>query len=89
MVVMEYIEGQTLATKINGRKIGPGNDGRNAIEDFTRLSCCYTGRGLVFGDITVQNTGKAKLIDFNWAGEEGQVKYPYLIPWPQGVEALQ
>jgi hypothetical protein len=30
-----------------------------------------------------------KVIDFNWAGEEGQAKYPFLISpeisWPEGV----
>ena len=40
----------------------------------------------------VKKTGEVKLIDFNWAGEQGQVKYPYLISkdidWPGGVEAL-
>jgi hypothetical protein len=40
----------------------------------------------------VKGTGEVKVIDFNWAGEQGQVKYPYLISkdvrWPEGVEAL-
>lgn len=31
-------------------------------------------------------------VDFNWAGVQGQAKYPYLvlkdIRWPEGVEAL-
>ncbi|KAK2463745.1 hypothetical protein APHAL10511_004238 [Amanita phalloides] len=53
--------------------------------------------GLVFGDLCPPNVmvtkdGKAKLIDFNWAGEEGQAKYPPLmspeIAWPEGVKAL-
>ena len=30
---------------------------------------------------------EVKLIDFNWAGEKGQAKYPYLIS-PEGVKAL-
>jgi serine/threonine protein kinase len=53
--------------------------------------------GLVFGDLRLPNTmitkaNEVRLIDFNWAGEEGQTKYPYLISpgidWPAGVEAL-
>jgi hypothetical protein len=40
----------------------------------------------------ITKDGKVKLIDFNWAGEEGQAKYPVLISseiaWPEGVKAL-
>ena len=40
----------------------------------------------------ITKDGKVKLIDFNWAGEEGQAKYPSLISheiaWPKGVEPL-
>jgi hypothetical protein len=50
----------------------------------------------VFGDLCLPNVmirryGKVKLIYFDWAGEEGQAKYPSLIAkiaWPEGVEAL-
>jgi hypothetical protein len=51
----------------------------------------------VFGDLRPPNVmitkdGKVKLIDLNWAGEEGQAKYPSLISseiaWPEGVKAL-
>ena len=35
---------------------------------------------------------KVKLVDFDWAGEEGQAKYPLLISssvkWPDGVKPL-
>ena len=35
---------------------------------------------------------EVKLIDFNWAGEEDQAKYPSLISpeisWPEGVKPL-
>jgi len=52
---------------------------------------------LVFGDLRLLNIlitkdGNVKLIDFNWAGEDGQAKYPPLISqeitWPEGVEAM-
>jgi serine/threonine protein kinase len=55
------------------------------------------GRKLVFGDLRSPNVmiskmNKVKLIDFNWAGEEGQARYPSLISsdikWAPGVEAL-
>ena len=53
--------------------------------------------GLVFGDlrspnVMITNANEVKLIDFNWAGEEGQAKYPSLISsdikWAAGVKAL-
>ena len=53
--------------------------------------------GLVFGDLRPPNViitkaNEVKLIDFNWAGEEGQAKYPSLISsdikWAAGVESL-
>lgn len=55
------------------------------------------GHGLVFGDLCPLNVmttkdGEVRLIDFNWAGEEGQAKCPSLISpgisWPKGVKAL-
>jgi serine/threonine protein kinase len=54
-------------------------------------------KGLVFGDLHPQNVmitkaKKVKLIDFDWAGEYGQVMYLYLISpsvdWPAGVKLL-
>lgn len=40
----------------------------------------------------VTKANEVKLIDFNWAGEDGQAKYPSLISsdikWAAGVEAL-
>ena len=94
MVVMEYVEGQTLATakaKMD-RKVTEGVQ-----SEIKRALGLLHSHGMVFGDlrspnIMVKKTGEVKLIDFNWAGEQGQVKYPYLISkdidWPEGVEAL-
>ena len=54
-------------------------------------------RGLVFGDLRPPNVmiteaKEVQLIDFDWAGECGQIKYPFLISpsvdWPAGVKAL-
>ncbi len=94
MVVMEYIDGQTLAT-------AKENMDREVTErvqsEVNRALGLLHSSGLVFGDlrspnIMVKGTGEVKLIDFNWSGEQGQVKYPYLISkdirWPEGVEAL-
>jgi len=40
----------------------------------------------------ITKDGKVKLVDFNWAGEDGQAKYPFLlsqeIRWLEGVKAM-
>ncbi len=55
------------------------------------------GHNFVFGDLRLPNVMvtrdmKVRLIDFDWAGVDGQARYPLLISegigWPEGVEAL-
>ena len=94
MVVMEYIDGDTLGKampKMNEETMKRvQSEVRRALELLHR-------HGLVFGDLRLPNImitkdGQVKLIDFNWAGEVGQAKYPLLISqeiaWPKGVEPL-
>jgi serine/threonine protein kinase len=92
MVVMEFIEGQTLGeSRLNKETV---ESVRRTLEAALEL---LHGNGLVFGDVRSPNViitpaKGVKLIDFDWAGEEGQAKYPYLIssvfPWPPGVQPL-
>ncbi|KAF9492953.1 hypothetical protein BDN71DRAFT_1509053 [Pleurotus eryngii] len=52
------------------------------------------GKGFVFGDLRTPNimyvNGLFKLIDFDWAGKEGEARYPPFlstgIHWPPGVQ---
>ena len=95
MVVMDYIDGDTLASakvkKLDEKTMQiVRSEVQRAIE---ALHDCK----LVFGDLRSPNvmitkSNKVKLIDFNWAGEEGQARYPSLISsdikWAAGVEAL-
>jgi serine/threonine protein kinase len=94
MVVMEYIDGDTLAKA--KPKMDEETMERVSLEVQRALELLHR-HGLVFGDLRLPNImitkdGKVKLIDFNWAGEEGQAKYPLLISqeiaWPKGVEPL-
>ena len=78
MVVMEYVDGDTLAVAKKKMSEESVRTVRSAVQRALELlhDC-----GLVFGDLRPPNVmvpkdGKIKLIDFNWAGEEGQVKYP-------------
>jgi serine/threonine protein kinase len=95
MVVMEYVDGDTLAVKR-----GSGIDEvtvKTVRSEVQRALELLHDQGLVFGDlrrpnIMITKDGRVKLIDFNWAGEEGQAKYPSLISqeihWPEGVKAV-
>ena len=94
MVVMEYIDGETLA-QIK-EEMNPQTTEEVRLELRRALDLLHD-RGLVFGDLRPPNVmitkaHRVKLIDFNWAGEKGQAKYPYLISpgidWPEGVHAL-
>ena len=94
MVVMEYVNGSTLTAargKMNAETV---ERTRDEIQRALRL--LHT-RGLVFGDLRPPNVmiteaKEVQLIDFDWAGECGQVKYPFLmspsVDWPAGVKAL-
>lgn len=96
MVVMEYVYGLTLEDALKQRKIPPRfkDDLREAFEQLHSA-------GYVFGDlrqpnviVTPEEKGKstAQLVDFDWAGKEGEVKYPVSISgsikWPEGVQGL-
>ena len=94
MVVMEYVDGDTLANVKPTLNEGSIEKVRSEVRHALKL---LHDNGLVFGDLRPPNVmvtkdGKIKLIDFNWAGEEGQAKYPSLmsqgIAWPEGVKAL-
>jgi serine/threonine protein kinase len=94
MVVMEYVDGDTLAVAKQKMSKELVETVRSAVR--RALDLLHDAR-LVFGDLRPPNVmitkdGQVKLIDFNWAGEEGQAKYPSLIStkitWPDGVKAL-
>lgn len=94
MVVMEYIDGSTLAAA----KCDMDEETKERVRSQVKRALeILHDCGLVFGDLRFPNIiitkeGKVRLIDFNWAGEEGQAKYPSLISpeisWPEGVKAL-
>lgn len=94
MVVMEYVDGITLAEAKRTMDKGTIEKVRSEIGRALRL---LHKNGFVYGDLRPPNVMitkavKVKLIDFNWPGEEGQAKYPSLmskgIAWSEGVEAV-
>ena len=93
---MDYIDGDTLASAKKGKKLDEKTMQivQSKVEHAIKVLHL---RNLVFGDLRSPNvmitkTNEVKLIDFNWAGEEGQARYPSLlssdIKWAAGVEAL-
>jgi hypothetical protein len=89
MVVMEYIDGDTLD---KAKRIP-----RKSRDEIRRALDLLHKSGYVFGDLRQPNVmitknQETKLIDFDWAGKHDTDRYPLLIscnlPWPVGVEAL-
>ena len=89
MVIMEYIEGDAMSEE---RPV-PENARTQIEEAIQRLHDAQ----LVFGDLRAPNImvsgDKVFFIDFDWAGEEGKVRYPRnlsrRIRWPNAAEELE
>ncbi|ETW76972.1 hypothetical protein HETIRDRAFT_480384 [Heterobasidion irregulare TC 32-1] len=91
MVVMEHLEGDTLEAKYWDRALPSDVRGSiaQAIETLAKA-------GFVHGDlrrpnVMIDSEGKVKIIDFDWAGREMEVRYPlrissFLFPENQGIE---
>ena len=93
MIVMGFIDGKTL-----GKSKLDEDTAKTVRSEIERALALLHENGLVYGDLRLPNIiittaeRKINLIDFDWAGEKGQAKYPFLIspgiPWPAGVESL-
>ena len=91
MVVMEYLEGKTVAQLQDETSISK-TELTTQLETIIKL---LDADDFVFGDLRGPNVmilrgEKVKLIDFDWAGKVGDVKYPNFlssnIKWPPGAE---
>ncbi len=87
MVVMEYIPAQAPARHLQAEECDQLNGIIKTLHD----------EGFMFGDLWLQNIviteeGKVQLIDFDWAGKDGEAKYPLSISksicwaWALGVK---
>ncbi|KAG9312767.1 hypothetical protein JVU11DRAFT_7204 [Chiua virens] len=90
MVVMEYVNGWTLGNAFAQAKV-PGSFESDIRHAFKHLH----DSGYVCGDlrspnIMITTEGKLRLIDFDWAGKTGEVRYPAAVSrsvdWPAGVQ---
>ena len=99
MVVEGYIDGDTLASAKKRKKLDEKTMQIVRSEVQRAIEVLHV-RKLVFCDlrspnvmITKTTRNEVKLIDFNWAGEEGQARYPSLISsdikWAAIVEMLK
>lgn len=90
MVVMEYVRGKTA----NERGLS-GPLPHEITKQVALAISVLHNQDLVFGDlrkpnIMITDEDKVKLIDFDWAGKEGEARYPVHISelsWPEGVIA--
>ncbi|KAI6096220.1 glycosyltransferase family 20-domain-containing protein [Pisolithus sp. B1] len=94
MVVMDYIEGLMLSDALKQHKVPP-----SFVTHLRQAIAQLHDAGLVFGDlrapnimVTPNNKVTVQLIDFDWAGKDGEVVYPVSISsqinWPTGIEGL-
>lgn len=95
MVVMEYVKGRTFDKALERNEV-PSRFKSDLLQAIKQLH----NAGYVFGDlrepnvmVTPQATPTVQLIDFDWTGKEGEVKYPRSISgsieWPQGAGMLE
>ena len=89
MVVMEYLDGMTAYHAQRLDQLPP-----MFLEEVRRILNHLHDNDLVFGDlrganIMITRNNKVKFVDFDWAGKEGESRYPLLlsqqIQWPVGV----
>ncbi|CAB5382413.1 unnamed protein product [Rhizophagus irregularis] len=95
MIIMEYIDGISLARKFNRGEIKTKN---NIYADVKESMKLLHDKNLVFADLRIPNIlvdeidgcQRAKLIDFDWCGVHNQDRYPLSmnpkISWPYGVK---
>jgi serine/threonine protein kinase len=86
MVVMEFLEGKTAEETFRVTSLcqrsHPDHRSlfRTICEDVKEAVRILHNAGLAFGDLRAPNImivrGRAKLVDFDWCGEDGQQRYP-------------
>ncbi|KAI0050129.1 hypothetical protein FA95DRAFT_1514638 [Auriscalpium vulgare] len=93
MVVMDYVEGSMVSTAFR-----EGNEVRLSLQFHDQVKTALDvlhEKGYVFGDLRAPNIlkrtidNRAMLIDFDWAGKEGEARYSVLmntdLTWPKGA----
>ncbi|KAK0203313.1 hypothetical protein DFS33DRAFT_1474383 [Desarmillaria ectypa] len=93
MVVMEEVQGTNACFLYLGRK-APESFVTSVRDAIRKMH----DHGFVFGDLRHQNImvtrdDKVKLIDFDWAGKDGEAEYPMRlskkVEWAPGVGAME
>lgn len=93
MVVMEYLPGVTVTML---QEMGSLHDLDGLVTTLQGIMKLLHEHGYVYGDphspnVIIMEDGTVKLINFDWAGKAGIVRYPFsiswVIKWPDGVEA--
>ncbi|KAI6126839.1 hypothetical protein F5141DRAFT_1248665 [Pisolithus sp. B1] len=94
MAVMDYVEGLMLCDALEQQEVPA-----NFLAHLHQAVAHFHGAGFVFGDlrepnimVTPDDEVTVRLIDFDWAGKDGEVLYPITIspdiPWLEGVAEL-
>ncbi|KAF8341490.1 uncharacterized protein EI90DRAFT_3034109, partial [Cantharellus anzutake] len=89
MVIMEYVAGKTLAVVLGSEARNSSIDALNTLPSVIES---LHAKNFVYGDLRPPNIiitveGKVQLIDFDWAGKNGEARYPLSIStsikWPE------
>ncbi|KZT67581.1 hypothetical protein DAEQUDRAFT_729022, partial [Daedalea quercina L-15889] len=83
VIVMDYVNGDMATASLAA---ATASSLRKAVE-------MLHADGFVFGDLREPNVmiaedGKVKLIDFDWSGRVGEVRYPHDIAMDEGIKKL-
>ena len=89
-MVMEHLG---TATELSS-SLSEIEGGARHIDQLRQAVRALHDRGLVFGDLREPNVmitkESLKLVDFDWSGRQGEVRYPVdisrRIEWPEGVK---
>lgn len=86
MVVMDFVEGETAYERFGAtQKVADP-----IVEQVKRAIDELHQNPLVFGDlrrpnVVIMKDGKAKLVDFDWCGEDGKGRYPPTLNDPSSI----
>ncbi|CAH1767615.1 7779_t:CDS:2, partial [Entrophospora sp. SA101] len=96
MIIMEYLSPEKFITVYEALSPPDKTKSDKFLELAKNAINLLHGEGYVHGDVRTSNLmisndkDRIMIVDFDWAGQEGVAKYPYImnmnVPWSHGVQ---